>query len=136
MTVGVVLLVSAPTFAEANSKASSVETHRCTRSKDYCIVIKYTEASPHRVPLIIAHKVSGKRGHAYWARWTYRKSGGGSKVSGWKKSSWTGDNGGAPGVAVETLWGHSGRAGGPKLTKGTVCTQFKGSKQKACFWLD
>lgn len=82
------------------------------------------------------HKVSGKKGHAYWARWTYRKSGGGTKTSGWKKSSRTGDNGRAPGVAVETLWGHSGRAGGPKLTKGTVCTQFKGSKQKACFRLN
>jgi hypothetical protein len=72
----------------------------------------------------------------YWARWTHRKSGGDSQASGWKKSSLTGDNGGAPGIAVETLWGHSGRAGGPKLTQGTVCTQFKGSKQKACFRLD
>ncbi|WP_371604662.1 hypothetical protein OG345_39810 [Streptomyces sp. NBC_01220] len=58
------------------------------------------------------------------------------KASRWKKSSWTGDNGRAPGVAVETLWGHTGRAGGPKLPEKTlVCTQFKGSKKKACYRL-
>jgi hypothetical protein len=88
--------VSAQTLAEANSKAGSVETPRCTRSTDCCIVIEYTETSPHRVPLITAHEVSGKNGHAYWARWTYRTSGGGMKADGWKKSSWTGDNGRAP----------------------------------------
>ncbi|WP_327173546.1 hypothetical protein OG696_00595 [Streptomyces sp. NBC_00656] len=58
------------------------------------------------------------------------------KASRWKKSSWTGDNGRSPGVAVETLWGHTGRAGGPKLpAKTLVCTQFKGSEKKACYWL-
>ncbi|RAJ46799.1 hypothetical protein K388_07229 [Streptomyces sp. KhCrAH-43] len=114
----------------------TAETHRCTASRDYCIVIEYTRASPHRVPLLIAHKVSGRKGHAYWARWTYQKPGKQVTVGGWKKSTWTGENGRAPGVAVETLWGHSGRPGGPKLPKKTlVCTQFKGSNQKACYRL-
>ncbi|MFD9605272.1 hypothetical protein [Streptomyces sp. NPDC059970] len=35
----------------------------------YCIVLQYNTSS-WRVPLIIAHKVSGKKGHTYWARWT------------------------------------------------------------------
>lgn len=113
-----------------------VQTHRCATSRDYCVVVEYTQASPHRVPLGIAHKASGRKGHSYWARWTYQKPGKGVKASRWKKSSWTGDNGRAPGVAVETLWGHTGRAGGPKLPEKTlVCTQFKGSKKKACYRL-
>ncbi|MFB7076422.1 hypothetical protein [Streptomyces sp. NPDC056308] len=115
--------------------ARTVDTHRCTPRGDYCIVLQYNTSS-RRVPLIIAHKVSGRKGHTYWARWTYKKPGRGTKASGWKRSSWSGDNGRAPGVAVETLWGHRGQSGGPKLLKGTVvCTQFKGSNQKACYRL-
>lgn len=58
------------------------------------------------------------------------------KASRWKKSSWAGDNGRAPGVAVEALWGHTGRAGGLKLpAKALVWTQFKGSKKRACYRL-
>ncbi|MGW0939766.1 hypothetical protein [Streptomyces sp. NPDC002666] len=137
LLAGAVLLVSVPTLADAApTKAGVVQTHRCTESRDYCVVIEYTQASPHRVPLVIAHKVSGRKGHTYWARWTYQKPGKHVKASRWKKASWSGDNGRAPGVAVEALWGHTGRAGGPKLPARTlVCTQFKGSTQKACFHL-
>ncbi|MEU2026198.1 hypothetical protein ABZ565_29195 [Streptomyces sp. NPDC016469] len=137
LAVGAALLVSFPASAQAAPSPTAVlSTHRCTASSDYCIVIEYTRASPHRVPLLIAHKVSGRKGHTYWARWTYQKPGKRITVGGWKKSTWTGENGRVPGVAVETLWGYSGRRGGPKLPKKTlVCTQFKGSKQKACYRL-
>ena len=131
------LLVSVSAIAEAApAQAGVVKTHRCTPSRDYCIVIAYTKKSPHRVPLVIAHKVSAQKGHTYRARWTYRQPGAGTKSSGWKKTGWSGDNGRAPGIAVEAIWGRSGRDGGPKLPTGTtVCTQFKGSTQKACFRL-
>ncbi|MFJ7201054.1 MULTISPECIES: hypothetical protein [unclassified Streptomyces] len=136
MAVGVVLLVSASSNAWAADGADVIRTHRCSQSRDYCIVVGYSKTSPRRVPLVIAHKVSGVKGRVYWARWSYQKPGGGTKSSGWKKAGWTGDNGRAPGVAVEALWGHGERAGGPKFPKGTLlCTQFKGSKQKACLRL-
>ncbi|WP_406447125.1 hypothetical protein OG782_00190 [Streptomyces sp. NBC_00876] len=137
LAAAAVLLLSAPVPADAaRAEASVVQMHRCNTSRDYCIVIEYTQASPHRVPLVIAHKVSGRKGHSYWARWMYQKPGKDVKVSRWKKSSWTGENGDAPGVAVESLWGHTGRASGPKLpAKTLVCAQFKGSKKKACYRL-
>lgn len=137
MAAGIALLVSVPALADAApARAGTVQTHRCTASRTYCIAITYTQTSPRRVPLVIAHKVSGRKGHTYWARWSYQKPRKAVRVSGWKKSTWTGDNGSAPGVAVETLWGRSNRPGGPKFPAGTLlCTQFKGSKQKACIRL-
>ncbi|MCX4538311.1 hypothetical protein [Streptomyces sp. NBC_01669] len=135
------LLVSTPPpvlAAQPAAAARMVETHRCTPRGDYCIVLRY-DTSSRRVPLIIAHKVSGRVGHTYWtywARWSYKRPGHGAKANRWKRSSWTGDNGRAPGVAVETLWRHRGRSGGPKMPKETMmCIQFKGSNHKACYRL-
>lgn len=133
-----VLLGGTPLPAHAGTSrapALIVDTHRCTDRGDYCIVVQHN-SSTRRVPLIIAHKVSGVKNHTYWAQWSHKKPGHSTWTSGWKRSTWTGDNGRAPGVAVETLWGRKGRFGGPKLPRGTVlCTQFKGSDAKACYRL-
>ncbi|MFE7392688.1 hypothetical protein [Streptomyces sp. NPDC057582] len=116
------VLVSTPPpvlAAQPAARARMVETHCCAPRGDYCIVLRY-DTSSRRVPLIIAHKVSGRAGHTYWAWWSYKKPGHGAKASRWKRSSWTGDNGRAPGVAVETLRRHRGRSGGPKMPKETM----------------
>ncbi len=136
VSLGIGLLLTTPSItAAAASPSRLVDTHRCSAKRDYCIVVQYN-TSTHRLPLVIAHKVSGVEGHTYWARWSHKQPGKSTKTSAWKKSSWTGDNGRAPGVAVETIWGRKGRAGGPKLARGTVvCTQFKGSGTKACHTL-
>lgn len=82
--VGAALLAPASVSAQAAPLPVPIaETHRCTASRDYCIVIEYTGASPERVPL---------PGDRAWA-------------SEWKEATWTGENGRAPGVTVETLWG-------------------------------
>ncbi|MFE7242982.1 hypothetical protein [Streptomyces sp. NPDC057580] len=132
------MLVSTPPpvlAAQPAARARMVETHRCTPRGDYCIVLRY-DTSSRRVALIIAHKVSGRAGHTYWARWSYKKPGQGARASSCKRSSWTDDNGRAPGVAVETLRRHRDRSGGPKLPKETMrCIQFKGSDQQACYRL-
>lgn len=111
--------------AQPAAAARMVDTHRCTPRGEllHRAAVRHL---PRRVPLITAHKVSGRAGHTYWARWTYKKPRHGAKASRWKRSLWAGDNGRAPGVAVETLWRHRGRSGGPKMPKRTMMCILQG----------
>jgi hypothetical protein len=109
--------------------------HSCTANKQYCIAGQYwfNEGSKtRRVNAVEAGKFNSvNKTTTYYARWLYKKPGGGTQVGGgWRKAKIYKRNGQLVAWAV---WGKYDSYTGKAFPKGTlICTQYKGSSQKAC----
>lgn len=139
---GKALLVGAtaallPSLVASPASAATATAHyfqECRRNPTYCINGENTYAKGSSTRILDAiggdRETGVSRNRTYYARWTYTKPGGKSKVgAGWKKAKLTKIDGK---YSAYTGWGHTDGKG-PKFPKNTVvCVQYKGNSFKVC----
>jgi hypothetical protein len=127
-------LVSSLVASPASAATTTINFVACRHNPIYCINgdKTYTKGTSTRIVDAIGgdRETGVKRTGTYYARWTYKKPGGSTKVgASWKKATVRKIDGI---YSAYTGWGHADGKG-LKVPKNTVvCVQYKGNSFKVC----